>query len=105
MNITISTTSTLVAAHIGKVSAATGSAYKGIAISFLIEEVKRQMRQGICQDMGLLLLPRCPCRRGEEFPLGKFGGGFVIVEEGGASSPPPTHTPTDNSGQIKSVFK
>lgn len=48
MNITISTTSTLVAAHIGKVSAATGSAYKGIAISFLIEEVKRQMRQGIC---------------------------------------------------------
>lgn len=48
MNITISTTSTLVAAHIGKVSAATGSAYKGIAISMLIEEAKRQMRGGVC---------------------------------------------------------
>lgn len=48
MNIIISTTSTLVAAHIGKVSAATGSAYKGIAISFLIEEAKRQMRKGVC---------------------------------------------------------
>lgn len=123
MNITISTTSTLVAAHIGKVSAATGSAYKGIAISFLIEEVKRQMRQGIChfiyrkadgsirEAFGTLdkevlaktlngagqspetwLLPRCPCRRGEEFPLGKFGGGFVIVEEGGGSQLPHRQT-------------
>ena len=35
-----------------------------------------------------------------EFPLGKFGGGFVIVEEGEPAPPP-----TDNSGHIMSVFK
>lgn len=48
MNITISTTSTLVAAHIGKVSTVTGSLYKGVAVSLLIEEAKRQMRGGVC---------------------------------------------------------
>lgn len=47
MNIIIST-STLTAAYIGKVGTMTGSAYKSIAIPLLIEEAKRQMRQGIC---------------------------------------------------------
>lgn len=47
MNIIIST-STLTAACIGKVGTMTGSAYKSIAIPLLIEEAKRQMRQGIC---------------------------------------------------------
>ena len=48
MNITISTCSKLVGSHISRVSTATGSLYKGVAVSLLIEEAKRQMRGGVC---------------------------------------------------------
>lgn len=48
MNIVISTCSRLVGSHISRVSTATGSLYKGVAVSLLIEEAKRQMRGGVC---------------------------------------------------------
>lgn len=48
MNIIITTCSRLVGSHISRVSTATGSLYKGVAVSLLIEEAKRQMRGGVC---------------------------------------------------------
>ena len=48
METTIATTNRLTATHIAVISAKKGSAYVGIAKSMLIEEAKRQMRNGTC---------------------------------------------------------
>lgn len=51
MNATIITTTTndaLVARHIEAISRKTGSALKGMSIALLIEEAKKQMRNGVC---------------------------------------------------------
>ena len=50
MNTMISTTTNnaLVAAHIERISAYTGSALMGMSKALLIEEAKRQMRNGVC---------------------------------------------------------
>ena len=51
MNTTIITTATnsaLVAAHITRISRRTGSSLMGMSKALLIEEAKRQMREGIC---------------------------------------------------------
>ena len=50
MNTTISTTTNnaLVAAHISRISAITGSTLMGMSKALLIEEAKRQMRNGVC---------------------------------------------------------
>lgn len=42
------TNDALVAAHIKSITRATGSALKGVSIAMLIEEAKRQMREGCC---------------------------------------------------------
>lgn len=42
--ITLATNNELVAKHIARISAITGSAFKGVSIAMLIEEAKRQMR-------------------------------------------------------------
>ena len=42
------TNDALVAAHIASITRTTGSALKGVSIAMLIEEAKRQMRQGCC---------------------------------------------------------
>ena len=50
MNTMISTTTNnaLVAAHIDRISAMTRSPLKGMFLALMIEEVKRQMRKGVC---------------------------------------------------------
>lgn len=42
------TNDSLVAAHINSIARTTGSTLKGVAIAMLIEEAKRQMRNGVC---------------------------------------------------------
>ena len=42
------TNDALVAAHIASITRTTGSALKGVSIAMLIEEAKRQMREGCC---------------------------------------------------------
>ena len=42
------TNDALVAAHINAIAHTTGSSLKGVATAMLIEEAKRQMREGIC---------------------------------------------------------
>ena len=44
----IITNDTLVARHITAITAITGSSLKGAGIAIMIEEVKRQMRNGVC---------------------------------------------------------
>ena len=46
--ITTSTNDALVAAHIRSITNTTGSAFKGVSTAMLIEEAKRQMRDGVC---------------------------------------------------------
>lgn len=46
--ITTSTNDALVAAHIVSISATTGSSLMGTSKALLIEEAKRQMREGVC---------------------------------------------------------
>lgn len=46
--ITTATNNNLVARHITTITRVTGSAYKGVALSMLIEEAKTQMRNGTC---------------------------------------------------------
>ena len=46
--ITTSTNDALVAAHIRSITNTTGSALKGVSTAMLIEEAKRQMRNGVC---------------------------------------------------------
>ena len=46
--ITTSTNNVLVAAHISVISRKSGSALMGISKAMLIEEAKRQMRNGVC---------------------------------------------------------
>lgn len=46
--ITTATNDALVAAHIKSITATTGSAFKGVSIAMLIEEAKKQMREGVC---------------------------------------------------------
>ena len=47
-SITTTTTDELVARHIDVISVKTGSALMGMSKAFLIEECKRQMRNGVC---------------------------------------------------------
>lgn len=42
------TNDALVAAHIKSITQTTGSALKGVSIAILIEEAKKQMREGCC---------------------------------------------------------
>lgn len=42
------TNDALVAAHINSIARTTGSTLKGVATAMLIEEAKRQMRNGVC---------------------------------------------------------
>lgn len=44
----IITNDTLVTRHITAITAITGSSFKGAGIALMIEEVKRQMREGVC---------------------------------------------------------
>lgn len=46
--ITTATNDALVAAHIRSITNTTGSAFKGVSTAMLIEEAKRQMRDGVC---------------------------------------------------------
>ncbi len=46
--ITTATNNALVARHISAITAKTGSAYMGISKAMLIEEAKKQMREGVC---------------------------------------------------------
>lgn len=46
--ITTSTNNALVAAHINTISIMTGSSLMGMSKALLIEEAKRQMRNGVC---------------------------------------------------------
>lgn len=46
--ITTSTNDALVAAHIKSITKTTGSAFKGVSTAMLIEEAKKQMREGVC---------------------------------------------------------
>ena len=46
--ITTATNNALVAAHIQAITAKTGSALMGMSKALLIEEAKRQMRNGVC---------------------------------------------------------
>lgn len=46
--ITTSTNDALVAAHISAITAKTGSILMGTSKALLIEEAKRQMREGVC---------------------------------------------------------
>ena len=46
--ITTTTNNALVAAHISAITTKTGSAYMGMSKALLIEEAKRQMRNGVC---------------------------------------------------------
>lgn len=46
--ITTATNNALVAAHIASISRTTGSALMGASKALLIEEAKRQMREGVC---------------------------------------------------------
>lgn len=46
--ITTTTNDALVAAHIRSIANTTGSALKGLSTAMLIEEAKRQMRNGVC---------------------------------------------------------
>ena len=46
--ITTATNNALVARHISAISAKTGSALMGMSKALLIEEAKRQMREGVC---------------------------------------------------------
>ena len=46
--ITTSTNDALVAAHIKSIAKTTGSAFKGVSTAMLIEEAKKQMREGVC---------------------------------------------------------
>lgn len=46
--IATATNDALVAAHIAKITAKTGSALMGTSKALLIEEAKRQMREGVC---------------------------------------------------------
>lgn len=46
--ITTATNNALVAAHIEAITIKTGSALMGMSKAFLIEEAKRQMRNGVC---------------------------------------------------------
>lgn len=46
--ITTTTNDALVAAHINSIARTTGSAFKGVSTAMLIEEVKKQMREGVC---------------------------------------------------------
>ena len=46
--ITTSTNNALVARHINTISAKTGSSLMGMSKALLIEEAKRQMRNGVC---------------------------------------------------------
>lgn len=46
--ITTATNDALVAAHIRSITNTTGSAFKGVSTAMLIEEAKRQMREGVC---------------------------------------------------------
>lgn len=46
--ITTATNDALVAAHIASITAKTGSALMGTSKALLIEEAKRQMREGVC---------------------------------------------------------
>ena len=46
--ITTATNDALVNAHIKSIARTTGSALKGMSIALLIEEAKRQMRNGVC---------------------------------------------------------
>ena len=46
--ITTATNDALVNAHIQSIARTTGSALKGMSIALLIEEAKRQMRNGVC---------------------------------------------------------
>lgn len=47
-SITATTTDALVATHIDRITAKTGSALMGASKALLIEEAKRQMRDGVC---------------------------------------------------------
>ena len=47
-SITTTTTDALVATHIDRITAKTGSALMGASKALLIEEAKRQMRDGVC---------------------------------------------------------
>lgn len=46
--ITTATNDALVAAHIASITKTTGSAFKGVSTAMLIEEAKKQMREGVC---------------------------------------------------------
>ena len=46
--IATATNDALVAAHISSIARTTGSPLKGLATAMLIEEAKRQMREGVC---------------------------------------------------------
>lgn len=46
--ITTATNDALVAAHINSITRTTGSAFKGVSTAMLIEEAKKQMREGVC---------------------------------------------------------
>ena len=46
--ITTTTNNALVARHIEAITIKTGSAYMGISKAMLIEEAKKQMREGVC---------------------------------------------------------
>ena len=46
--ITTATNNALVATHINAITTITGSSLKGMGIALMIEEVKRQMRNGVC---------------------------------------------------------
>ncbi len=63
------TNDALVAAHINSIARSTGSTLKGVATAMLIEEAKRQMREGVCHFVYL----KKPNREGVQEVREAFG--------------------------------